>query len=68
MEQRVTNNLEIEPAQLKEIYREMARIRAVDKAIQAGLSSGKFGFTYWPMTGQEAIPAILSQLTSASDY
>lgn len=53
---------------LVSIYRQMARIRAVDKAIQAGLSSGKFTFTYWPMTGQEAIPATLAQLTSARDY
>jgi hypothetical protein len=28
-----------------EIYRQLARIRAVDKAIQAGLSGGKFRFT-----------------------
>lgn len=61
-------NLGIEPTVLKEIYRQMARIRAVDKAIQAGLSAGKFMFTYWPMTGQECIPATISQLTSARDY
>jgi 2-oxoisovalerate dehydrogenase E1 component len=46
----------------------MARIRAVDKAIQAGLSAGKFKFTYWPMTGQECIPATISQLTTNRDY
>lgn len=61
-------NLAIDPAVLKEIYRQMARIHAVDKAIQAGLSSGKFMFTYWPMTGQEAIPATLSQLIDSRDY
>ncbi len=27
---------------LREIYRQMSRIHEVDKAIQAGLSSGKF--------------------------
>jgi hypothetical protein len=37
----------------------MARIRAVGRAIEAGLSSGKFMFTYWPMTGQECIPATI---------
>lgn len=58
----------IDPAVLVEIYRQLSRIRAVDKAIQAGLSSGKFMFTYWPMTGQEAIPATLSQLIDARDY
>jgi pyruvate/2-oxoglutarate/acetoin dehydrogenase E1 component/TPP-dependent pyruvate/acetoin dehydrogenase alpha subunit len=61
-------NLGIEPETLKAIYGQMARIKAVDKAIQAGLSSGKFTFTYWPMTGQECIPATISQLTTARDY
>ena len=56
-------NLAIEPEVFKQIYRQMARIRAVDKAVQAGLSAGTFFFSYWPMTGQEAIPATLSQLT-----
>src|SRR6202000_2113991 len=36
--------------------------------IQNGLSGGRFFFTYWPMTGQEAIPAVISQLTTARDY
>lgn len=58
----------IEPAILIAIYRQMARIRAVDRAIQAGLTSGQFTFSYWPMTGQEAIPATLSQLVGTRDY
>jgi pyruvate/2-oxoglutarate/acetoin dehydrogenase E1 component/TPP-dependent pyruvate/acetoin dehydrogenase alpha subunit len=62
------SNLGIEPDVLKGIYSQMARIRAVDKAIQAGLSAGKFMFTYWPMTGQECIPATISQLTTKRDY
>ena len=61
-------NLGIEPEVLKAIYGQMARIRAVDKAVQAGLSAGKFQFTYWPMTGQECIPATISQLITARDY
>src|SRR5262249_5029444 len=68
MSQLAETNLGIEPAVLVETYRQMSRIRAVDKAIQAGLSSGKFFFTYWPMTGQESIPAVISQLTTARDY
>lgn len=69
MQQRAKKtDLGIEPAVLVEIYRQLSRIRAVDKAIQAGLSSGKFMFTYWPMTGQEAIPAVISQLISPRDY
>jgi 2-oxoisovalerate dehydrogenase E1 component len=62
------SNLAIEPEVLKAIYGQMARIRAVDKAIQSGLSAGKFMFTYWPMTGQECIPATISQLISSRDY
>jgi pyruvate/2-oxoglutarate/acetoin dehydrogenase E1 component/TPP-dependent pyruvate/acetoin dehydrogenase alpha subunit len=61
-------NLGIEPEVLRAIYGQMARIRAVDKAIQAGLSAGKFMFTYWPMTGQECIPATISQLITSRDY
>ncbi|MBV9996738.1 MAG: hypothetical protein JO127_16155 [Caulobacteraceae bacterium] len=63
-----TTNLGIEPAVLTEIYRQMSRMRAVDRAIQRGLSSGQFQFSYWPMTGQEAIPAVLSTLTDSKDY
>ncbi len=64
----MADNLGIEPDVLKEIYRQMSRIRAVDKAVQAGLSAGKFMFTYWPMTGQEAIPATIAQLITSRDY
>src|SRR5260370_38197286 len=60
--------LGIDPGVLSDIYRQLASIRAVDKAIQGGLSSGKFAFTYWLMTGQEAIPATLAQLTTSRDY
>jgi pyruvate/2-oxoglutarate/acetoin dehydrogenase E1 component/TPP-dependent pyruvate/acetoin dehydrogenase alpha subunit len=64
----IDHNLGIEPEVLKRIYGQMARIRAVDKAVQAGLSAGKFMFSYWPMTGQEAIPATIAQLTDKRDY
>jgi 2-oxoisovalerate dehydrogenase E1 component len=68
MQAHANPNLDIEPAVLVSIYRQMSRIRAVDKAIQAGLSGGKFLFSYWPMTGQEAIPATISQLIGTRDY
>ena len=68
MQDGVQTNLAIDPVVLTNIYRQMARIRATDKAIQTGLLSGRFFFTYWPMTGQEAIPAVISQLTSTRDY
>jgi pyruvate/2-oxoglutarate/acetoin dehydrogenase E1 component/TPP-dependent pyruvate/acetoin dehydrogenase alpha subunit len=63
-----TGNLGIEPAILKEIYRQMSRIHEADKAIQSGISGGTFRFAYWPLTGQEAIPATLAQLTTDNDY
>ena len=66
--QRTSANLGIEPTILKEIYRQMSRIHEVDKAIKANLQRGKFQFSYWPMTGQEAIPATLASLTSKEDY
>lgn len=52
---------------LREIYRQMSRIHEVDQAIQSGLSSGKFQFTYWPMTGQECIPASIAPLVTRED-
>lgn len=63
-----SSNLGIDPKILVEIYRQMSRIHEVDKAIRAGLSAGRFQFSYWPMTGQEAIPATLATLTDRNDY
>jgi TPP-dependent pyruvate/acetoin dehydrogenase alpha subunit len=39
------------------IYRTMATIRAMEERITAGLRSGALRMTYYPVTGQEAIPA-----------
>jgi pyruvate/2-oxoglutarate/acetoin dehydrogenase E1 component/TPP-dependent pyruvate/acetoin dehydrogenase alpha subunit len=64
----VEHNSGIANTTLIEIYRQMSRIHEVDKAIQAGLSSGKFMFTYWPMTGQEAIPAAIAPLITEKDH
>jgi 2-oxoisovalerate dehydrogenase E1 component len=68
MSQQLVEGLGIAHAVAIDIYRQMSRIHAVDKGIQKGLSSGTFQFTYWPMTGQEAIPAVIAQLTDARDY
>jgi pyruvate/2-oxoglutarate/acetoin dehydrogenase E1 component/TPP-dependent pyruvate/acetoin dehydrogenase alpha subunit len=62
------NELDINHDTLVEIYRQMSRIHEVDKAIQSGLSSGKFQFTYWPMTGQECIPASIAPLVTSDDH
>lgn len=63
-----SQDLDIDHGTLVEIYRQMSRIHEVDKAIQAGLSSGKFQFTYWPMTGQECIPAAIAPLVTSDDH
>lgn len=62
------NDLGIDADILVDIYRQMSRIHEVDKAMRSGLSAGRFHFTYWPMTGQEAIPATIASLTDANDY
>lgn len=64
----MSKDLAIDHGTLVEIYRQMSRIHEMDKAIQAGLSSGKFQFTYWPMTGQEGIPAAIAPLISKEDH
>lgn len=64
----MATKLSIDNETLIEIYRQMSRIHEVDKGIQAGLSSGKLMFTYWPMTGQEAIPASIAPLITAKDH
>lgn len=67
MEETLVRN-DIAPETLRAIWRQIARIHAVDNAIQRGLSSGRFKATYWPMTGHEAIPACLQQLLSNQDF
>jgi len=61
-------NLGIDPETLKKIYVQMSRIHEVDKAIKSNLQKGKFQFSYWPHTGQEAIPATISTMTDNDDY
>jgi len=64
----MSNDLNIDNDTLAEIYRQMSRIHEVDKQIQSGWSSGKFQFTYWPMTGQECIPAAIAPLVTNDDH
>ncbi len=61
-------NLGIDPDTLKKIYVQMSRIHEVDNAIKSNLQKGKFQFSYWPHTGQEAIPATLATMTDNNDY
>lgn len=64
----MSQDLGIDHDTLREIYTQVSRIHQVDKAIQAGLSSGKFQFTYWPLTGQEGIPAAIAPLVTSDDH
>lgn len=64
----MSQDLGIDNDTLREIYTQVARIHKVDRAIQSGLSSGKFQFTYWPLTGQEGIPAAIAPLVTNDDH
>lgn len=64
----LAENQSIEDATLHRIHRQILLIHEVDQAIRKGLSSGRFRFTYWPMTGQEAIAACAGVLLNSDDY
>ncbi len=49
-------------------YRTMSRIAESDKAVQRALSAGELQFQYYPVGGQEAIPAGLEPLLTRDDY
>jgi len=63
-----STDLGIDPDVLRAIHYQVLRIHEVDRAIRSGLAAGKFRFTYWPMTGQEVIPASLAPLITTDDY
>ena len=52
---------------LRSLYRKMTTIRAFDARIRRGLAAGEFAFSYWPVEGQEAIAAGVSEALAASD-
>ncbi|HKY92130.1 MAG TPA: thiamine pyrophosphate-dependent dehydrogenase E1 component subunit alpha [Nevskiaceae bacterium] len=54
--------------QLLGMYRMLVRIRAADEAIRGGIATGKLIFFYFPVAGQEAIPAALSQVLKPDDH
>lgn len=49
------------------VYRTMATIRAAEDRIVRGLRSGELRMTYYPVRGQEAIPAAVSAHLRADD-
>jgi TPP-dependent pyruvate/acetoin dehydrogenase alpha subunit len=50
------------------VYRTMATIRATEDRIVKGLRSGEFRMTYYPVRGQEAIPAAISAHLRNNDF
>src|SRR4029078_10093519 len=40
-----------------ELYRTMSKIHTCEMRVRKGLSSGRFGFSYWPVEGHEAMAA-----------
>ncbi len=50
------------------IYRTMATIRAAEDRIVRGLRSGELRMTYYPVRGQEAIPAAVSAHLRRDDF
>jgi acetoin:2,6-dichlorophenolindophenol oxidoreductase subunit alpha len=51
-----------------DVYRTMATIRAAEDRIVKGLRSGELRMTYYPVRGQEAIPAAISAHLRSDDF
>jgi len=50
------------------IFRTMATIRAMEDRINRGLNAGEFRMTFYPVRGQEVIPAAVSEHLRPEDY
>src|SRR5271156_6101808 len=59
------SNLEIRA--MKAVYRRVALIRAAELAISKLLRAGTISFSFYPVTGQELAPAVLSELMGPKD-
>jgi TPP-dependent pyruvate/acetoin dehydrogenase alpha subunit len=51
-----------------DVFRTMATVRAAEDRIVKGLRSGELRMTYYPVTGQEAIPAAVSAHLRRDDH
>lgn len=49
------------------VYRTMVTIRRTEERITASLAAGELAMTYYPVRGQEAIPAALSERLRPDD-
>jgi len=57
----------LDKAALRSIYRKVALIRGAEQAIAKQLRSGKISFSFYPVTGQELAPAVLTELLEPTD-
>ncbi len=52
---------------MKSVYRKVALIRAAELAISRQLRAGKLSFSFYPVSGQELAPAVLTERLGADD-
>jgi pyruvate/2-oxoglutarate/acetoin dehydrogenase E1 component/TPP-dependent pyruvate/acetoin dehydrogenase alpha subunit len=57
----------MDKASLLEIYRTSFRTRSAEDAIQRQLRAGKLYFSFYPATGQEIAPAVLTRMLAPQD-
>jgi pyruvate/2-oxoglutarate/acetoin dehydrogenase E1 component/TPP-dependent pyruvate/acetoin dehydrogenase alpha subunit len=57
----------LDKTSLVEIYRKSFRTRTAEEAIQRQLRAGKLYFAFYPATGQEMAPAVLTSLLEPQD-
>ncbi|MCK9542159.1 MAG: thiamine pyrophosphate-dependent enzyme [Novosphingobium sp.] len=57
----------MDKANLLEIYRKSFRTRVAEEAIARQLRAGKISFSFYPATGQEIAPAVLTGLLGPDD-
>jgi TPP-dependent pyruvate/acetoin dehydrogenase alpha subunit len=58
----------VDPERLKAIYRSVALIVAADRRINIGLKAGEFKTGFYPIRGQEIIPAATTAALRPDDY
>ncbi|MFM0394962.1 alpha-ketoacid dehydrogenase subunit alpha/beta [Paraburkholderia phytofirmans] len=63
----IAENHQLDSSALKSIYRKVALIRASEQAIAKQLRAGKISFSFYPVTGQELAPAVLSECLGKDD-
>lgn len=57
----------MDSAKLLDIYRKSFRTRTAEEAVLRQLRAGKFAFAFYPATGQEIAPAVLTGLLEPQD-